>query len=147
MPSPTQNLEAWEAYQLGKQRMAKRNSSALADAERFFRNATALDPQFALAWAELANTLMLQATYSGRPKTAALDEAEQAVGRALELNQNLAEAWASAGVIAQDRLQLERAEQQLRRAIALNANYATAHQWLSMTLTATRSAGRGSGGG
>ena len=27
---PTQNLEAWEAYQLGKQRMAKRTSAALS---------------------------------------------------------------------------------------------------------------------
>ena len=36
---PTQNLEAWEAYQLGKQRMAQRTSAALAEAERFFRRA------------------------------------------------------------------------------------------------------------
>ncbi len=31
---PTQNLEAWEAYQLGKQRMAQRTSASLADAEQ-----------------------------------------------------------------------------------------------------------------
>ena len=49
---PTQNLEAWEAYQLGKQRMAKRTSAALAEAERYFRKAIALDPKFALAYAD-----------------------------------------------------------------------------------------------
>ena len=46
---PTQNLAAWEAYQLGKQRMAKRTSEGLADAEQFFRKAIELDPKFALA--------------------------------------------------------------------------------------------------
>ena len=46
---PTQNIEAWEAYQLGKQRMARRTSDTLAEAEQFFRKAIELDPQFALA--------------------------------------------------------------------------------------------------
>ena len=46
---PTQNLEAWEAYQLGKQRMARRTSKGLAEAERFFSRAIELDAGFALA--------------------------------------------------------------------------------------------------
>src|SRR5690606_23664017 len=41
---PTQNLEAWEAYQLGKQRMAKRTSDGLTEAEEFFRKAIDIDP-------------------------------------------------------------------------------------------------------
>ena len=51
---PTQNLEAWQAYQLGKQRMAKRTSAALTEAEKYFRKAITLDAKFALAWAGLA---------------------------------------------------------------------------------------------
>ena len=107
---PTQSLEAWKAYQLGKQRMASRTSAALAEAEKHFRKAIALDPKFALAWAGLADTLTLQTVYAGRPRTAGLDEADKAAARALELDPNLAEAWASAGLIADQRLQLERAE-------------------------------------
>ena len=42
---PTQNLEAWEAYQLGKQRMAQRTSAALAEAERLFRKAIDARPE------------------------------------------------------------------------------------------------------
>ena len=97
---PTQNLQAWEAYQLGKQRMAKRTSADLADAERFFREAIDLDPQFALAYVGLADSLTLQFGYSGAPKESGLRNAEKAVTEALELDPTLAEAWASAGLIA-----------------------------------------------
>ena len=132
---PTQNLKAWEAYQLGKQRFAKRNTAALAEAEDFFRKALVLDPQFALAWVGLADTLSSQVYYGSRPRDPGLRDAEKAAARALELDPNLAEAWASAGNIARARLDLERSEEMLRRAIALNPNYAPAHHWLSMTLT------------
>ena len=98
---PTQSLDAWRDYQLGKQRMASRTSAALADAEKHFRKAIALDPQFALAWVGLADTLTIHTAYAFRPLAAGLDEADKAAARALELDPNLAEAWASAGLIAQ----------------------------------------------
>ena len=132
---PTQSLAAWESYQLGRQWIAKRNIAALREAEDRFRKAIAHDSTFALAWDGLADTLVLQTYYAVRPKDAGLADAQQAVNRALKLEPNLAEAWASAGVIAYERPDPERAEQLLRRAIALNPNYAPAHHWLSMTLT------------
>ena len=134
---PTQNLEAWEAYQLGRQRMAKRTSAALTDAEQFFRRATDLDPKFALAWTGLADTFQLQAAYSGVPVDVALARAEKAVAEALKLDPNLAEAWAARGGIAMDRAQNEIGERFLRRAIEINPNYAPAHHWLSMVLRGT----------
>ena len=131
---PTQDLQAWEAYQLGKQRMATRTSAALTAAEGHFRKAIVLDPKFALAWVGLADTLTLQTYYAGRPLAAGLGEAEKAAARARELDPNLAEAWASASLIAVQREQLEHGETMLRRAIALNPNYAPAHQWLGNIL-------------
>ena len=132
---PTQSLEAWEAYQRGRQRLATRNTAAIRDAEVYFRKAITHDSTFALAWDGLADAHVLQAYYGSRPKNERLTDAEQAVTRALTLEPNLAEGWASAGVIAYQRLDLEHAEQMLRGAIALNPNYAPAHHWLSMTLT------------
>ena len=131
---PTQNLEAWEAYQLGRQRMAKRTSAALTDAEQFFRKATNLDPKFALAWTGLADTFYLQTLYAGRSPDAGLRDAEQAATKALELDPNLAEAWTSAAGIASERQQFDRSEEMFRRAIELNPNYALAHHWLSALL-------------
>jgi len=69
---PTECLEAWEAYQLGRQRLSRRTSAALVEAEGFFRKTVAIDPKFALAWVGLANTLTLQPQYTGRPQDAAL---------------------------------------------------------------------------
>ena len=131
---PTQNLQAWEAYQLGKQRMAKRTSADFADAEQFFREAIALDPKFALAYVGLADTLTLQIQYSGAPKESALSNAEKALAEALELDPNLAEAWASSGLIANQRSQYDRAESMFRRALELNPNYAPARHWYSVVL-------------
>jgi TolB-like protein/Tfp pilus assembly protein PilF len=128
---PTQSLEAWEAYQLGKQRVAKRTSDGLADAERFFKRAIDLDPEFALAYAGLTETYSLQTTFSGAPLDANMDKGERAAARALELDPNSAEAWVSYALIAADKGQEERAEQAFRRAIQLNPNYAGAYDWLS----------------
>ena len=132
---PTRNLRAWESYQLGKQRMAKRTSASLVDAEEFFKNAINLDPEFALAYVGLSDALMLQTSYSDAPWDATLVKAETAAAKALELDPKLAEAWASSAQVARYSDQFDRAETMYRRAIDLNPNYATAHQWFSGLLT------------
>ena len=131
---PTQNLQAWEAYQLGQQRMERRASADLADAEQFFREAIELDPKFALAYVGLADTLTLQPAYSGAPRESTYRNAEKVVAEALELDPNLAEAWTSSALIAHIRQQYDRAESMYRRAIELNPNYAPARHWYSMVL-------------
>jgi tetratricopeptide (TPR) repeat protein len=133
---PTQSLEAWKAYQLGKQRMAARSTPALADAESHFQNAIALDPKFALAYVGLADTLQMQTTYGGAPRNAnaTLTRAENAASTALNLDPNLAEGWTSSAGVAWSRKQYDRAERMFLKAIQLNPNYATAYQWLSGTL-------------
>ena len=140
---PTQNLEAWEAYQLGKQRMAARSTPALADAETHLQKAIALDPKFALAYVGLADTLRLQTIYGGAPMNATLTRAERAASTALELDPNLAEGWTSSAGVASSRGQYDRAEQMFLKAIELNPNYATAYHWLSDVLGDRRSNGRG----
>jgi tetratricopeptide (TPR) repeat protein len=51
------------------------------------------------------------------------------------LDPNLAEAWASSGLIANYRQQFDRAEAMFRRALELNPNYAPARHWYSTLLT------------
>jgi TolB-like protein/cytochrome c-type biogenesis protein CcmH/NrfG len=131
---PTQSIAAWESYQLGKQRMARRSSETLAEAEQFFHGAVELDPQFALAHVGLADVLALQIAYSGAPSAATLAQAEQSVAEALRLQPDLSEAWASSGELASYKGANADAESRFRRAIAINPNNATARHWYSNLL-------------
>ena len=131
---PTHSLQAWEAYQVGKQQLAARTDASLKGAERSFRTAMELDSRFALAYAGLAATLAVGVGYQVFP-TGDLAAAEKAAETALELDPNLAEGVAAAGMIAQQRQQPERAETLFRRAIELNGNFATAYQWLGGLLS------------
>jgi TolB-like protein/Tfp pilus assembly protein PilF len=126
---PTQNLVAWESYQLGKQLLARRTSESVARAEGLFEKAIELDPRFALAHVGLAESLQLQIWYGGTPGDVTRAREEQAVARALQLDPRLGEAWTSSADIASQRGQDDRAEEEFRRAIQLSPNYATAHQW------------------
>ena len=131
---PTKNLEAWEAYQLGKQRMARRTTEALADAEKSFQQAIDRDPNFALAYVGLADTLLLHAGYGGVELEAATARAKMLVAKAQSLDPGLAEAVVSSAMLAGSLNDPSKAEAEFRRAIELNPNYATAHHWYSNLL-------------
>ena len=57
-------------------------------------------------------------------------------GKALDLDDSLAQAHASSGLLATLELDLNRAITELERAIQLNPNYATAHHWIALPLMA-----------
>ena len=57
---PTESLEAYESYLLGKQRMARRDTESLKEAVDYLSKAVEMDPQFALAWSTLGDTYLLQ---------------------------------------------------------------------------------------
>jgi TolB-like protein/Tfp pilus assembly protein PilF len=131
---PTQNLEAWESYQLGRQRLAKRTSTGLIEAERYFRKAIEMDPNFALAYSGLADSLAVSLDYTDAPRAATLEQAQAAVDAALKLDPGLAGAWASAGLIEVQNDHRDRAEEMFRRAIELNPNHAMARKWYGSLL-------------
>jgi len=131
---PTQSLEAWDAYQHGRQEQAARTGAGLASAERFFREAIRLDPAFALAHVGLADTVMLQISYSGADPEVALPKAEGAASEALRLNPELADAWVSSAGIAAERSDYKRAESRYLRAIELNPSYSLARHWYAVML-------------
>jgi TolB-like protein/Tfp pilus assembly protein PilF len=122
----TQNLEAWENYQLGRQRLAKRTSAGFTEAERYFQKAIELDPTFALAYSGLADSLTVRLGYTGAPRAVTLERARAAADTALQLDPGLADAWASAGLVEWEIGHRDRAEEMFRRAIDLNPNHAMA---------------------
>ena len=97
---PTQNLEAWEVYQLGRLSMARRTTEGLADAVESLEKAIALDPDFALAYLSLADTLLLQVDYAGTNAERATNRASELISQALKLDPRLAEATTSSAMLA-----------------------------------------------
>jgi TolB-like protein/Tfp pilus assembly protein PilF len=130
----TQNLDAWEAYQLGRQQMAKRTTEALGEAAGFFQRAIDLDPAFAQAYAGLADAIWLKADYGGEPWEPAAVRAQALAEAALELDANLAEALTTLAKMSEARGDFVAAESGYRRAIELEPNYVPALQWYSGVL-------------
>ncbi len=132
---PTRNLDAWKDYQLGRRRFEQRNSSALAEAEVFFQKAIDRDPEFALAYAGLADTLYLQMYYGAVSRKEVMSRADMAVAMALALDENLGAAHASAAALAHVRREFAKAEAGFHKAIELDPNDATTHRLYGSLLT------------
>ncbi|MCO4812603.1 MAG: hypothetical protein KC572_13440, partial [Gammaproteobacteria bacterium] len=98
---PTENTEAYAAYLLGRERLKNRKVAELADAVEQFSLAIEHDPQFAAAYAGLADACGLYGSYSGGQGNelcpSSLAGREQLARKALELDPESAEAWISLG--------------------------------------------------
>lgn len=129
---PTQSLEAYEAYLMGKKHFSDRSVESISRAIADFSKATRLDPGFSLAWVGLANARYLYKYYSGEATADdKFPEVRNALMTALELDPNAGEAYATLGLMEWD---AGVAERHYRRAIELSPNYASAFQWYSMML-------------
>ena len=129
----TKNREAFDAYWRGRFFLEKRNAER-ASAE--FRQAINLDPDYALAFAGLADAYIWQANFTSSSDTELYEKAAAATGKALELDPQLAEAHSSLGRIKYShKWDWTGAEESFRRAIELNPNSVNAHQFYGRLLT------------
>ena len=124
----TTNPEAYRLYLEGRQLWYGRTPAGLLKSITLFQQAIAADPNYALAYAGLANSYSVASSY-GRlvPPKQALVLAEQASQKALDLDSSLPEAHTARAVALTKKGTWTEAEQEFRRAIELNPNDATAH--------------------
>ena len=127
---PTENLEAYRLYVLGRGRLEQRTEDEMRRAADYFQQAIDRDPSYALAWAGLADTVMLLGWYGYLPPQAAPDP-ELAARQALEYGPNLAEAHASLGIFHAMRQEGPAAIREFERAVELRPSYADAYGWLA----------------
>ncbi len=113
--------DAYEAYLRAQAAFNELTPRGFDSALASYRQALALEPDFALAWGGVANTRAVQAFFGFVPGTSALPEARHAAQRALALDEGLGEAHGAQGFIALylDR-DLETAGRALERAVALS---------------------------
>ncbi len=133
--APTANPEAYELYLKGRFFWNKRSGADLRKAIDYFERAITRDPNYALAYVGLADSYLLLSSYASVSPRESLPPAKAALKKALSLDDSLAEAHASSGLVATLELDLQHAIDELQRAIKLKPNYATAHHWLSLGFT------------
>jgi serine/threonine-protein kinase len=134
--TPTVDPEAYELYLRGKFFAEKRTGADLRKSIEYYDQSIAKDPGYPLAYVGLADSHLLLTAYGATSTKEEASPARAALKKALALDDSLAQAHASSGLLATLELDLNRAISELERAIQLNPNYATAHHWIALPLMA-----------
>jgi len=130
---PTASTEAYSLFLRGRYFLNRRGIEDLIKARDYFEQAIREDPNFALAYVGLADSREVLAGWDRDPGENR-EKARLAVARALELDQGLAEAHATQGLLLRSDLSLREAEDELRKAIRFKPSYAFAHMWYGQLL-------------
>jgi TolB-like protein/DNA-binding winged helix-turn-helix (wHTH) protein/Flp pilus assembly protein TadD len=129
------SYEAYDLYLKGRFFWNKRTESGFHQAADYFQQAIDKDPNYARAYAGLADTLALLSTWNYVRAIDFMPQARAAALKALQIDDSLAEAHASLALIAEQYdYDWQTAEREFRRAIQLDPDYATGHQWFAECL-------------
>jgi TolB-like protein/tetratricopeptide (TPR) repeat protein len=129
----TGDREAYQLYLKGRFFWNKRSRDGFGRGAACFRQAVDKDPSYAQAYSGLADSHLGLTFYHYAPPHASMPLARAAALKAIEIDESLAEAYASlAHVKANYEWEWAEAERLSRKAIALQPDYATAHQWFGI---------------
>ncbi len=133
----TANPTAYHLYLKGRYWWNRRSQSAITEGIKYFEQAIAQDPGYALAYTGLSDSYALHIDYRGAPVQQGMERAKEMALKALELDESLAEAHTSLGwVTFVYDWDWPAAGRYFRRAIELNPRYSVARQWHSWFLLA-----------
>ena len=126
----SESYQAYDLYLKGQYFWNQRTSDGFKRAVGYFQGSINKSPNYARAYAGLADSYVLMSGYSGFPPNDLLAKGRAAAEKAVELDDSLAEAHTAKALVAQDfDWDWKTAEREYLRAIELNPNYATARHW------------------
>ena len=126
----TTSPEAHNLYLRGRQFLHLRTLESLQQARELFQRSVGMDPEFALAYSGLSDSINLLFTnHAMMPRKAAIGESRPLLERAVALDAESAEIWASIGLMEMNDQNPEAAKAALERAIELNPSYAAGYLW------------------
>ena len=132
-PRPTLNADAYQYYANGLFNLQRRDIDGSAAAIEDFRAAIREDPDYALAWASIANVRAMQSAFGILPARTALPEAKLAAQHAIDLDSELALGQGTMGqVLVQFEHQFSAGEQFYARARKLDPALGILHLWTSI---------------
>ncbi len=133
----TRDSVAYEAYLKGRYYWDKRKEDAFWMALKYFQTAIEREPDYALAYVGMADVYGIAAYYSSLPPKQANEKLQAAIGKALELDPNFAEAYSTRawGKLIFD-WDFAGAEKIFKHALDLNPNHVNGHEWYALCLTA-----------
>ncbi|MFL6228385.1 MAG: protein kinase domain-containing protein [Pyrinomonadaceae bacterium] len=126
--SYTADPEAYQLYLQGRYHWNKRTEAEIKKSIDYFNQAIARDPNYALAYAALAQSYVVLPEYSNTLPTESFPKAKAAAQKALDIDDTLGEALLTLAVDKQD-YDPPAAVRDFQKVIALDPNNPTAHQW------------------
>ena len=125
---PTKSMEAYQYFLRGRQEADKRNEESIHRSIEFFKKAIELDPQYAEAYAEIANSTFLQAYYGQFDPDSLAKVAINFVSKAELINPNIARIYSVKGMLYNHSKEFELAKTAFEKAIELSPNDVTARR-------------------
>jgi serine/threonine protein kinase/tetratricopeptide (TPR) repeat protein len=131
--APRRDLDAYRFYLEGRYHWNKRTEDELKRSVGCFERAIDRDPDYAQAYAGMADAYVTLGTYGATAPRDVMPRAKRAVEKALEIDGGLAEAYTCRGCVRSvfDWSWAD-AERDFRRAIELKPSYPTAHHWYAI---------------
>jgi TolB-like protein/DNA-binding winged helix-turn-helix (wHTH) protein/Flp pilus assembly protein TadD len=129
------NSKAHDAYLRGRYAWSTKTRSGLEQSIAWYQKAIEQDPQYALAYANMADSYVLLENDGYMPASEANPKIRNAAMNAVAADPHLAEAHLMLADVKETEWDWAAAEQEYRRAIELNPGMARAHHWYAILLT------------
>jgi adenylate cyclase len=128
---PTENTEAYTFFLKGRDLAREESEHSLRQAVELFQRAIALDPSFARAYEDMAECYMTLSNDGYEPLDVVGPKAELAARKALDLDPDLAEAYATLAYVHFNGDRLKQCELEAKRALELNPSISEAYRELA----------------